>query len=111
MEARLSFPDSVAVCLCCFSQPQLPGSLTAVFCLISGTPELSPAERKELETKLKEREEFLIPIYHQVAVQFADLHDTPGRMQEKGVITVSIMNPFLCRCCQKPQRVRTCVEL
>uniref|UniRef100_A0A8C3SGW8 acetyl-CoA carboxylase n=1 Tax=Chelydra serpentina TaxID=8475 RepID=A0A8C3SGW8_CHESE len=52
-----------------------------------GTPELSPTERKELETKLKEREEFLIPIYHQVAVQFADLHDTPGRMQEKGVIT------------------------
>uniref|UniRef100_H9G678 Acetyl-CoA carboxylase alpha n=2 Tax=Anolis carolinensis TaxID=28377 RepID=H9G678_ANOCA len=52
-----------------------------------GTPELSPAERKDLEGKLKEREEFLIPIYHQVAVQFADLHDTPGRMQEKGVIT------------------------
>lgn len=111
MEARLSFPGPVAVFLCCFSLSQLPGSLTAVFCLISGTPELSPAERKELETKLKEREEFLIPIYHQVAVQFADLHDTPGRMQEKGVITVSIMNPFLCRCCQKPQRVRTCVEL
>ncbi|KAK2111373.1 hypothetical protein P7K49_011119 [Saguinus oedipus] len=54
--------------------------------LIAGTPELSTAERKELENKLKEREEFLIPIYHQVAVQFADLHDTPGRMQEKGVI-------------------------
>ncbi|KAM9320807.1 acetyl-CoA carboxylase 1 [Gastrophryne carolinensis] len=52
-----------------------------------GTPELSSADRKELENKLKEREEFLIPIYHQVAVQFADLHDTPGRMQEKGVIT------------------------
>uniref|UniRef100_A0A8B9L5Y8 acetyl-CoA carboxylase n=1 Tax=Astyanax mexicanus TaxID=7994 RepID=A0A8B9L5Y8_ASTMX len=52
-----------------------------------GTPELCPSERKELETKLKEREEFLLPIYHQVAVQFADLHDTPGRMQEKGVIT------------------------
>lgn len=57
---------------------------------ILGTPELSPADCKELENKLKEREEFLIPIYHQVAVQFADLHDTPGRMQEKGVITVSI---------------------
>ncbi|XP_031712887.1 acetyl-CoA carboxylase 1 isoform X3 [Anarrhichthys ocellatus] len=52
-----------------------------------GTPELSPPDRKELETKLKQREEFLLPIYHQVAVQFADLHDTPGRMQEKGVIT------------------------
>ncbi|KAJ3588849.1 hypothetical protein NHX12_009703, partial [Muraenolepis orangiensis] len=51
-----------------------------------GTPELNPAERKELESKLREREEFLLPIYHQVAVQFADLHDTPGRMQEKGDI-------------------------
>uniref|UniRef100_A0A8C0VF86 Acetyl-CoA carboxylase alpha n=1 Tax=Cyanistes caeruleus TaxID=156563 RepID=A0A8C0VF86_CYACU len=52
-----------------------------------GTPELSPADRKELETKLKEREEFLAPMYQQVAMQFADLHDTPGRMQEKGAIT------------------------
>ncbi|XP_056295787.1 acetyl-CoA carboxylase 1 isoform X3 [Pseudoliparis swirei] len=52
-----------------------------------GTPELSPSDCEELESKLKEREEFLLPIYHQVAVQFADLHDTPGRMQEKGVIT------------------------
>ncbi|NXC23285.1 ACACB carboxylase, partial [Corythaeola cristata] len=33
------------------------------------------------------REELLLPIYYQVAVHFADLHDTPGRMQEKGVIT------------------------
>ena len=72
-------------------------SLFVFFCFFSrfcvenptGTPELSPPDRKELETKLKEREEFLLPIYHQVAVQFADLHDTPGRMQEKGVITVS----------------------
>lgn len=62
----------------------------------TGTPELSPPDRKELETKLKEREEFLLPIYHQVAVQFADLHDTPGRMQEKGVITVSALNVILC---------------
>ncbi|NXR84120.1 ACAC carboxylase, partial [Pycnonotus jocosus] len=52
-----------------------------------GTPELSPADRKELEAKLKEREEFLAPMYQQVAMQFADLHDTPGRMQEKGTIT------------------------
>lgn len=63
--------------------------------LIAGTPELSAAERKELENKLKEREEFLLPIYHQVAVQFADLHDTPGRMQEKGVINVSTVVAFL----------------
>uniref|UniRef100_A0A8C3N498 acetyl-CoA carboxylase n=1 Tax=Geospiza parvula TaxID=87175 RepID=A0A8C3N498_GEOPR len=56
-----------------------------------GTPELSPADRKELEAKLKEREEFLAPMYQQVAMQFADLHDTPGRMQEKGAITVSVL--------------------
>lgn len=29
-------------------------------------------------------------MYYQVAMHFADLHDTPGRMQEKGVITVSM---------------------
>ncbi|XP_051514882.1 acetyl-CoA carboxylase 2-like isoform X2 [Myxocyprinus asiaticus] len=52
-----------------------------------GKPELSVQECKDLEAKLKAREEFLLPIYHQVAVQFVDLHDTPGRMQEKGVIT------------------------
>lgn len=57
----------------------------------SASPELSQKEGKELEAKLKAREEFLVPIYHQVAVQFVDLHDTPGRMQEKGVITVSVL--------------------
>ncbi|XP_042297368.1 acetyl-CoA carboxylase 2 [Sceloporus undulatus] len=52
-----------------------------------GSPELSEEDRKDLEKQLKAREDHLLPIYHQVAVQFADLHDTPGRMQEKGVIT------------------------
>ena len=34
---------------------------------------------------------FLLPFRSlQVSVQFADLHDTPGRMQEKGVISVSV---------------------
>uniref|UniRef100_A0A8C2XIL4 acetyl-CoA carboxylase n=1 Tax=Cyclopterus lumpus TaxID=8103 RepID=A0A8C2XIL4_CYCLU len=51
------------------------------------SPELSDKLCRELESKLRAREEFLLPIYHQVAVQFVDLHDTPGRMQEKGVIT------------------------
>lgn len=86
------------------------GCVTWCYCELStGTPELSPPDRKELETKLKEREEFLLPIYHQVAVQFADLHDTPGRMQEKGVITVRtgfllafsvffFFNAILCGC-------------
>lgn len=55
----------------------------------TGTPELSEGQRTELEKQLKAREELLLPVYYQVAVRFADLHDTPGRMQEKGVITVS----------------------
>lgn len=59
----------------------------------SASPELSEKQCRELESKLKAREEFLMPIYHQVAVQFVELHDTPGRMQEKGVITVR--KPFL----------------
>ncbi|XP_046904010.1 acetyl-CoA carboxylase isoform X3 [Hypomesus transpacificus] len=52
-----------------------------------GTPELSEKQRRDVEAQLRAREDFLLPIYHQVAVQFVDLHDTPGRMQEKGVIT------------------------
>ncbi|XP_023617815.1 acetyl-CoA carboxylase 2 isoform X2 [Myotis lucifugus] len=52
-----------------------------------GAADLSDKERKDLEGRLKAREELLLPIYHQVAVQFADLHDTPGRMLEKGVIS------------------------
>lgn len=55
----------------------------------AGTPELSEVQRRELEKQLKAREDLLLPMYYQVAVHFADLHDTPGRMQEKGVITVS----------------------
>ena len=50
--------------------------------------DLSPAERRELESKLSDRQTLLLPMYHQVAVQFADLHDTAGRMKEKGVISV-----------------------
>jgi len=51
--------------------------------------ELSRAERAVLDQEMKTREEQLMPIYRQAAVLFADLHDTAGRMQEKGVIHVS----------------------
>ena len=50
----------------------------------------SPKEQKELEGKLKAREETLSSIYHQIAVEFAELHDTPGRMLEKGCVSVSV---------------------
>lgn len=46
-----------------------------------------PQEVVELEQKITEREKYLLPVYHQVSVHFADLHDTPERMHEKGTIT------------------------
>ena len=50
---------------------------------------LTKEERELVERQLKAREDLLAPMYHQVAVHFADLHDTPGRMLEKAVISVS----------------------
>lgn len=40
----------------------------------------------QLEQKVKERTQTLLHVYHTVAVHFADLHDTPERMLEKGCI-------------------------
>ena len=45
---------------------------------------------KRIEPQLstdKKRMAELMPVYEQVATQFADLHDTPGRMKAKGVIS------------------------
>lgn len=40
----------------------------------------------KLKQQVKEREEALLPLYMQVAHEFADLHDRAGRMKAKGVI-------------------------
>ncbi|XP_065833896.1 acetyl-CoA carboxylase-like isoform X2 [Oscarella lobularis] len=42
--------------------------------------------RRELAKQLDARHKELESAYHEVAFLFADLHDKPGRMQEKGVI-------------------------
>lgn len=47
---------------------------------------LSAEERAEAKTAVEKREKELLPMYYQVALHFADLHDTAGRMKEKGVI-------------------------
>jgi hypothetical protein len=52
------------------------------------TANLPQEQRLVLERQIVDREKFLMPMYHQVAVHFADLHDTPDRMQEKGAIMV-----------------------
>ncbi|XP_003704973.1 acetyl-CoA carboxylase isoform X7 [Megachile rotundata] len=46
----------------------------------------SPEERIEIESQIRKREVNLEPMYHQVAIHFADLHDTPERMFEKNAI-------------------------
>ena len=49
-------------------------------------PALTGADRELIKTKLTEREQELLPVYQQLAIQFADLHDTAGRMKAKGTI-------------------------
>jgi hypothetical protein len=44
------------------------------------------AEIDQLKTRIRQRESVLATVYEQLAVQFADLHDTPGRMEAVGVI-------------------------
>jgi len=44
------------------------------------------SSRREIEKKIAERERLVIGVFRQIAVHFADLHDTPGRMRAKGVI-------------------------
>jgi acetyl-CoA carboxylase / biotin carboxylase 1 len=44
-------------------------------------------ELNAIRAQLYERETYLTPIYHQIAVGFADLHDTPGRMFKKKTIS------------------------
>lgn len=47
---------------------------------------LSHDQLSDIKVKMTAREELLLPVYTQVALQFADLHDTAGRMEAKGTI-------------------------
>nr|CAG8435070.1 14004_t:CDS:2 [Entrophospora candida] len=49
-------------------------------------PKLSDNQKEEIKMILDAREHELLSIYSQVALQFADLHDTPGRMKAKDTI-------------------------
>lgn len=53
------------------------------------TAQASNASAEEIEAihaKIADREDQLLPIYTQISLQFADLHDRSGRMKAKGVI-------------------------
>lgn len=54
--------------------------------LTSQSLNIDAKERGKIEAEICTRENILESIYHQVAVHFADLHDTPERMLEKNCI-------------------------
>jgi acetyl-CoA carboxylase/biotin carboxylase 1 len=47
---------------------------------------LTKEQLSEVKAQMAAREEQLLPVYMQIALQFADLHDRAGRMQAKNVI-------------------------
>ncbi|KDE05599.1 acetyl-CoA carboxylase [Microbotryum lychnidis-dioicae p1A1 Lamole] len=47
---------------------------------------LSAADVTAAKNELANREKILMPLYSQIALQFADLHDRPARMKAKGAI-------------------------
>jgi acetyl-CoA carboxylase/biotin carboxylase 1 len=49
-------------------------------------PSTPQDQLQSIKAEMTKREELLLPIYGQIAIQFADLHDRAGRMQAKGVI-------------------------
>jgi acetyl-CoA carboxylase/biotin carboxylase 1 len=51
---------------------------------------LSSEDAEAIKQQLVAREKQLLPVYSQIAVQFADLHDRAGRMKAKGVIRDSL---------------------
>jgi acetyl-CoA carboxylase/biotin carboxylase 1 len=48
------------------------------------------AKRAEARKRMAAREAALLPVYTQVALQFADLHDHAGRMLAKGVVRAAL---------------------
>jgi len=48
--------------------------------------ETSDEAKASIQLQIVKRERALLPVYEQIAVQFCELHDTPGRMKAVGVI-------------------------
>ena len=51
---------------------------------------LSHDAQSDIKVKMTEREKLLGPIYLQIALQFADLHDRAGRMKAKGTVRMPL---------------------
>jgi len=57
---------------------------------LQSNPEENKEEIAKVQAKFEQREKELIPLYHQVAVHFADMHDTPRRLKAKDCINDEI---------------------
>ncbi|SPO00590.1 probable acetyl-CoA carboxylase [Cephalotrichum gorgonifer] len=53
---------------------------------LTANPDAPKETVQAIKDKMTAREKQLLPVYSQIAVQFADLHDRAGRMKAKGVI-------------------------
>lgn len=51
---------------------------------------LSNEELSKVKAQMTEREKLLLPVYGQISLQFADLHDRAGRMEAKGTIRMPL---------------------
>lgn len=47
---------------------------------------ITPEKQNEIKLDMNAREQLLLPVYSQISLQFADLHDRAGRMEAKGTI-------------------------
>ncbi|KAK5123732.1 hypothetical protein LTR85_002368 [Meristemomyces frigidus] len=52
---------------------------------------LSAQEQTEIKNKMTERENLLLPVYLQIALQYADMHDRAGRMKAKDTIRMPLV--------------------
>ncbi|KAJ9625548.1 acetyl-coenzyme-A carboxylase [Taxawa tesnikishii (nom. ined.)] len=51
---------------------------------------LSTEQQTEIREKMAQREKLLLPVYMQISLQYADLHDRAGRMQAKDTIRMPL---------------------
>lgn len=51
---------------------------------------LTAQQQIEIKSKMTERENLLLPVYLQISLQYADLHDRAGRMEAKGTIRMPL---------------------
>lgn len=52
--------------------------------------DLTPAQQTDIKEQMTKREELLLPVYLQIALQYSDLHDRAGRMKAKDTIRMGL---------------------